>query len=44
MEEKMKAKIMDEKKMDRTFSRISMEILEKNRDVEKLVLIGIQKK
>ena len=44
MEEKMKAKIMDEKKMDRTFSRISMEILEKNRDVENLVLIGIQKK
>ena len=44
MEEKVKAKIMDEKKMDRTFSRIGMEILEKNRDVENLVLIGIQKK
>lgn len=44
MEEKMKAKIMDEKKMDRTFSRIAMEILEKNRDIENLVLIGIQKK
>lgn len=44
MEEKIKAKIMDEKKMERTFSRISMEILEKNRDLENLVLIGIQTK
>ena len=31
MEEKIKAKIMDEKKMERTFSRIAMEIIEKNR-------------
>jgi pyrimidine operon attenuation protein/uracil phosphoribosyltransferase len=44
MEEKVKAKIMDEKKMERTFSRISMEILERNRDPKKLVLIGIQTK
>lgn len=44
MEEKMKAKIMDEKKMKRTFSRIAMEILERNREVSNLVLIGIQKK
>ena len=44
MEEKVKAKIMDEKKMERTFSRISMEILERNRDLENLVLIGIQTK
>ena len=44
MEEKVKAKIMDEKKMERTFSRISMEILERNRDPKSLVLIGIQTK
>jgi len=44
MEQKIKAKIMDEKKMKRTFSRIAMEILEKNREVSNLVLIGIQSK
>ncbi|MCK4766275.1 MAG: bifunctional pyr operon transcriptional regulator/uracil phosphoribosyltransferase PyrR [Candidatus Aminicenantes bacterium] len=44
MEEKIKAKIMDEKKMKRTFSRMAMEILERNREVENLVLIGIQSK
>jgi pyrimidine operon attenuation protein/uracil phosphoribosyltransferase len=44
MEEKIKAKIMDEKKMKRTFLRLAMEILERNREAEKLVLIGIQTK
>jgi len=44
MEEKIKAKIMDEKKMERTFSRIAMEIIEKNRNLENLILIGIQTK
>lgn len=44
MEEKTKAKVMDEKKMKRSFSRMAMEILEKNRDIENLALIGIQKK
>lgn len=44
MEEKIKAKIMDEKKMKRTFSRMAMEILERNREISNLVLIGIQKK
>lgn len=44
MEEKIKAKIMDEKKMNRTFSRMAMEILERNREISNLVLIGIQKK
>jgi pyrimidine operon attenuation protein/uracil phosphoribosyltransferase len=44
MPEKVKARIMDEKKMKRTISRISMEILERNRDTEKLALIGIQTK
>lgn len=42
MEEKVKAKIMDDKKMKRTFQRLAMEILERNREAEKLVLIGIQ--
>lgn len=44
MDEKVKAKVMDEKKMKRSFSRMAMEILEKNRDIDNLVLIGIQKK
>ena len=44
MEEKIKAKVMDEKKMNRTFSRIAMEILERNRGAGNLVLIGIQTK
>ena len=44
MEEKIKAKIMDEKKMKRAFLRMAMEILEKNRDLENLALIGIQRK
>jgi pyrimidine operon attenuation protein/uracil phosphoribosyltransferase len=42
MEEKIKAKIMDDKKMKRTFQRLAIEILEQNRETEKLVLIGIQ--
>jgi len=41
-EKKVKAKIMDEKKMTRTIQRMAMEIVEKNRDIDKLVLIGIQ--
>jgi pyrimidine operon attenuation protein / uracil phosphoribosyltransferase len=44
MEEKIKAKIMDDKKMKRTFLRLAMEILERNREDENLVLIGIQTK
>jgi len=42
MKEKVKAKIMDEKKMQRTFLRLAVEVLERNRDMDKLVLIGIQ--
>jgi pyrimidine operon attenuation protein / uracil phosphoribosyltransferase len=42
MEEKIKAKIMDDKKMKRTFQRLAIEILEHNREAEKLALIGIQ--
>jgi pyrimidine operon attenuation protein / uracil phosphoribosyltransferase len=42
MDEKIKAKIMDEKKMDRACLRVAVEILERNRDTDKLALIGIQ--
>ncbi|HDP94636.1 MAG TPA: bifunctional pyr operon transcriptional regulator/uracil phosphoribosyltransferase PyrR [Candidatus Aminicenantes bacterium] len=44
MEEKTKAKIMDSRKMERAFARMSMEILERNRDAANLALIGIQTK
>lgn len=44
MTQTTKAKIMDAKKMERTFSRIAMEILERNRETGKLALIGIQTK
>jgi pyrimidine operon attenuation protein / uracil phosphoribosyltransferase len=36
------ALVMDTAKMDRTLSRIAHEILEKNRDTEDLVLVGIR--
>ena len=42
MEEKIKAKIMDDKKMKRTLQRLAIEILERNRETDKLALIGIQ--
>jgi pyrimidine operon attenuation protein/uracil phosphoribosyltransferase len=42
MDEKIKAKIMDDKKMKRTLQRLAIEILECNREAEKLALIGIQ--
>jgi pyrimidine operon attenuation protein / uracil phosphoribosyltransferase len=44
MEEKIKAKIKDEKKMRHTFLRIATEILERNRETDRLALIGIQTK
>jgi pyrimidine operon attenuation protein / uracil phosphoribosyltransferase len=42
MEEKIKAKILDEKKMKRTFQRMAMEIIERNREMETLAILGIQ--
>ena len=42
MDEKIKAKIMDDKKMKRTLQRLAIEILERNREADKLALIGIQ--
>jgi pyrimidine operon attenuation protein/uracil phosphoribosyltransferase len=42
MDEKIKAKIMDDKKMKRSLQRLAIEILEHNREADKLALIGIQ--
>ncbi len=39
---KIKAELMDEEKMDRTLTRISHEIVEKNKGIGELVLIGIR--
>jgi len=39
---KVKAKIMDEKAINRAITRVAHEILEKNKGVENLVLIGIR--
>ena len=36
------ALVMDEGKIDRTLTRMAHEILEKNRDLESLVLVGIR--
>ncbi len=41
-EEKLKARIMDSRRMRRVINRLATEILEKNRDVENLALIGIR--
>ncbi len=38
---KFKAKILDEKAISRTLTRLSHEIIEKNKGVERVVLIGI---
>jgi len=42
MSEKIKARIMDEKKIQRTLLRMATEIIEKNRELEKVKLVGIQ--
>ncbi len=42
MEEKIKAKIMDARKIKRALNRITMEILERNRDLGNVVIIGIR--
>ncbi len=39
---KIKARIMDKKKMERAIARIGQEILERNKSAEDLVLIGIR--
>ena len=42
MEDKIKARIMDERKMKRAFQRITTEIIERNRDLSTVVIIGIR--
>jgi pyrimidine operon attenuation protein/uracil phosphoribosyltransferase len=42
MEVKIKARVMDSRKIKRAFQRISTEIIERNRDLNNLVIIGIR--
>jgi len=42
MTEKVKAKIMDQKKISRVITRLATEVVERNRDVENLILMGIR--
>jgi len=42
MEEKIKARIMDSRKIKRAFHRITTEITERNRDLNNLVIVGIR--
>lgn len=42
MDVKIKAKIMDAKKIKRAFQRITTEIIEHNRDLNQLVIVGIR--
>ena len=41
---KLKASILDDKSMKRTLVRISHEIIEKNKDVDDLVIIGVKRR
>jgi len=42
MEEKIKAKVMDARKIKRAMERMSTEILERNRELKNLVIVGIR--
>lgn len=42
MKEKIKAKIMDDKKIQRAIDRLSMEIVERNKNIYNLAIIGIR--
>jgi len=44
METKFKSKIMDSQDLHRALTRISHEILERNKDLKKLAIIGIQRR
>lgn len=44
MSKKIKAEIMDKDKMNRSLTRIAHEILEKNKKIEELVLVGIRRR
>ena len=41
---KLKARLMDEAAMNRALMRISHEIIEKNKGVENVVLVGIRRR
>ncbi|HEY5562577.1 MAG TPA: bifunctional pyr operon transcriptional regulator/uracil phosphoribosyltransferase PyrR [Clostridiaceae bacterium] len=41
---KLKAEVLDEKAMDRTITRIAHEIIEKNKGIEDIILIGIRRR
>ncbi len=42
MEEKIKARIMDAAKIRRAFQRMAHEIIERNRDLNSLVIVGVR--
>jgi pyrimidine operon attenuation protein/uracil phosphoribosyltransferase len=42
MEEKIKARVMDARKMKRALHRMATEIIERNRDLSNLVIVGIR--
>lgn len=42
MDVKIKARVMDAKKIKRAFQRITTEIIERNRDLSQLVIVGIR--
>lgn len=42
MEDKIKARVMDAKKIRRAFNRIATEISERNRDLNEVVIVGIR--
>jgi len=42
MKEKIKARVMDSRKIKRAFNRMTTEITERNRDLNNLVIIGIR--
>ena len=44
MQHKIKAQIMDEKAMNRALTRIAHEIIERNKGVSNVVLVGIQRR
>jgi len=42
MEDKIKARVMDSRKIKRVFNRIATEITERNRDLNNLVIVGVR--
>ena len=42
MEEKIKARIMDARKIRRSIQRMTTEIIERNRNLKNLVIVGIR--